>query len=453
MVRIADRQRLERGIPLRKLALDLAEQVLNACDPAEAMARRIAREGETLIVDARRYPLENRQIFLVGAGKASLPIATWLETLLRERITDGIVVCKDGQKGTLAHARLRHAAHPVPDERSLAGGRDCREILAAARPGDLVLACFTGGSSALFIDPPAPISLADKQALNRALLESGAPIREINAVRKRVSRVKGGRLARGLPEGCDLVNVTVSDVIGDPLDFITDPTVPDSSTLRDAIEVLDHRRLWEAIPRSVATFLRSCSEDSVGEAALAHVHRQDVLLLPASAPCDHAARLAPVLGFEPLVLSTQFEGESRELARDLAAIAREVVHSGRPLGAPCCLIGGGETVVTLSVEQFGAGGPNQEFALAAAVELDGFRNVVALAVDTDGTDGPTAAAGGLVDGGTAGTARSLGIDLGSVLRNHRAMPALEALDGLVVTGATGTNVNDLKFILVGRGEA
>jgi hydroxypyruvate reductase/glycerate 2-kinase len=193
-------------------------------------------------------------------------------------------------------------------------------------------------------------------------------------------------------------------------------------------------------------------EDRVTEADLAHLCRQDVLLLKASAPCDHAAERAAALGFRPMVLSTEFGGESRDLACNLAAIAREVVATGRPLAAPCCLIAGGETVVTLSKEQFGRGGPNQEFALAAALELDGCPRILALAIDTDGTDGPTLAAGGLVDGGTAAAAKVRGIDLRSALRHHDVTRALEAVGDLVVTGATGTNVNDLKFILVGEGQ-
>jgi glycerate 2-kinase len=448
MSAVAGRDRLTRGNPLRQAALDIAEHVLAACNPARVLSQHVSVDGDVLRVEGRCYDMRGRQIFVVGAGKASLAVAAVLEDELGARITDGIVICKDGQAGSLARLRLRHAAHPVPDARSLAGAQECAEILARARAGDLVIACFTGGSSALFVDPPAPITLADKQALNRLLLASGAHIREINAVRKRVSRVKGGRLARALPAGCDLINLTVSDVIGDPLDFVTDPTVPDSSTLADARAALDRHGLWDALPPSIASYLRQGPEDRVREADLAHLHRQDVLLLKASAPCDRAAERAEVLGFKSMVLSTEFSGESRDLAHNLAAIAREVVATGRPLRAPCCLIAGGETVVTLAKDQFGRGGPNQEFALAAALELDGHSRILALAIDTDGTDGPTPAAGGLVDGGTAAMARAAGVDLRAALAAHDVTRTLEAVGDLVVTGATGTNVNDLKFLLV-----
>lgn len=442
---------LSHGGEPRQALLRIARASLSMADPYRATLSRLSLAGKELRVERQCYQLgRERRVFLIGAGKASFPIAKAVEQILGPRIHRGLIVAKDGQSGTLAHCELHLAAHPVPDERSLAAGEAMFALLQAVRPGDLVIACITGGSSALLVAPVAGISLADKAETNRILLTCGAGIREINAVRKHLSRLKGGRLAQALPAGTNLVNLTVSDVIGDPLDYITDCTVPDSSTLADARRTLDRYGLWPRLPHSVCDHLKEggSAEETPGEAELAHLQRQDVILVPSDAACRGAQRAAVDLGYETMILSTRIEGESRELGRTFGAIAKEVIATSNPLARPCAIIAGGETTVTIADAGGGHGGPNQEFAVAAALEIDGLRETAVLGLDTDGTDGPTDIAGALVDGDTIARARRIGVDLRTALMQHDVAPCLERLGDALRTGQTGTNVNDLKILLV-----
>ncbi|WP_314915837.1 DUF4147 domain-containing protein [Pseudomonas helleri] len=437
---------------LRTLALRIAEAGIAYSDPGNAVRRRVSLVDEVLAVDGQRYPLaQDTRVFVIGAGKASFPIAKALDELLGERIHKGIVTCKYGQKGSFEHIELRLASHPIPDQASLDATEAIVTLLADVRPGDIVLSCFTGGSSSLFVAPAADISLQDKAAVSDILLTCGANITEINDVRKHLSTVKGGRLIRALASGVTLINLTVSDVIGDHLDYITDPSVADRSTFADAQAVLDKYRLWDRLPVSVTTFLRlaPAEHETVRAQELAHLSCQDVILVAADAACIGAANEARRAGFNPLLLSTFFEGESSALGRNLVAIAKQIVLDGRPISAPCVLIGGGETTVITSGSR-GRGGPNQEFAVSAALELQGTRGIVVLGLDTDGTDGPTQYAGGLADGATADLAQQLGVDLPQALAGHDVTPALERLGHAIETGATGTNVNDLKLVLVAK---
>ncbi len=443
---------LEAGGAGRRMLLDIAEGALAAADPGRAARAQLALAGEVLTVGGRRYDLSGgARIFVVGAGKASFPIAAAIDDIIGPRIHRGIVVCKEGQTGTLRHIEMRLASHPIPDQASADGAAAIVALLQAVRPGDIVLACFTGGSSALFVEPAAGITLADKAEANRILLSCGADIIEINAVRKHLSRVKGGRLARALPAGARLVNLTVSDVIGDRIDCITDPTVPDLSTFDDARATLDRYGLWERLPASVTAHVRGGGEEAetVREAGLSHLDRHDVLLLRADAACLAAAEEARNRGLTPLLLSTLLEGESRECGRFMAAIARQVAMGGGLAAAPCLLIGGGETTVRIAPgQQPGEGGPNQEFAAALALEIAGDTRIAAIGLDTDGTDGPTRYAGALVDGETVAAAAAAGCDLRACLDAHDVSAALVAAGGAILTGATGTNVNDLKLVLV-----
>ncbi|WP_216671141.1 glycerate kinase [Mangrovicoccus sp. HB161399] len=443
---------------LRGRLLDLAEAGLAAADPGRAAGAAVALEPGGLRIGARLHPLpEGRRVFVVGAGKASLPIAAVLDRLLGARITAGLVAAKRGGAAPLRHIRVIEADHPIPSAASLAAARQTRALLAQVRPGDLVLACFTGGSSALFCDPVPGLSLEDLAGTSRVLLGCGAGIVEINAVRKHVSTVKGGRLARSLPAGATLANLTVSDVIGDRLDCITCPTVPDGSRFADAAAVLDRYGLRGRLPPAVVAHVDRAdpAEETATAAELAHLDLSTELIVTADAACLGAADAARAAGIAPLVLSTAFEGESAALARMLIAVAREVRDHGRPATAPCLLIAGGETTVLLGPDTpaGAAGGPGQEFALQAALELDGRPGIAVLAMDTDGTDGPTAFAGGLADGATAALLRAAGHSPEAALARHDVTPLLEASGHALLTGHTGTNVNDLKLVLIAPTES
>ena len=316
-------------------------------------------------------------------------------------------------------------------------------------PGDLVLCCFTGGSSALACLPANGVTLEEKRDLHRLLLRSGATIAEVNAVRKHVSALKGGRLAQAMGAG-RIVNLTVSDVPGDALDAITDPTVADTTTAADAIAVLRAHGLWEEVAESVRRHLGSPAAESP---ALAGAAIRTVVLVHGETACAAMAARASDLGLRPIVLSTSLEGESREVGATLVDLGRESARTGRPFAAPCMLIGcGGETTVTIrNGAPFGAGGPNQEAALGAALRLRGEAAIAAAFLDTDGADGGSAAAGALVDGQTAVRAASAGIDLRAALLEHASGSVLRELDDLIVTGPTGTNVNDMFAIGVMNG--
>jgi len=436
---------------LRRAALNIIEAALDEADPYRAVHRLVRISGDQLRIGRLRFALPpDRRIFLLGGGKASFPIARALEDLLGDRIEDGVVVCKYGQQGRLAHARLFLAAHPIPDQAGLAAAREALALARRTRPGDLVFGCVTGGSSALMPYPVNGISLRHKQNVNQLLLTCGANIIEINAVRKHLSRIKGGRLAQALHPRAELINLTVSDVIGDPLDYITDPTVPDTSTLQDACRTLDKYALWSRVPAAVRRYFKSADEsaETPKEKDLAGRKRHDFILVPSNAVCEAAAYQARRLGFRTMILSTMLEGESRSLGGTFAAIAREIDLNHRPLKRPCAIVGGGETTVTIS-GRAGTGGPNQEFALAAALGIEALADIVVAGLDSDGTDGPTDIAGALVDSGTHARGRQAGLELFDALMKHDVTPALTRLQDIIVTGATGTNVNDLKLMLLG----
>jgi glycerate-2-kinase len=388
---------------------------------------------------------------LLGAGKATYPIAKALEDILGDRISGGVIVCKYGQEGTLSHADLHLASHPIPDESGFEASQNALDLAAQTQKDDIVFGCITGGSSALFPFPAGGITLEEKKAVNLLLLTCGANIVEINAVRKHLSQIKGGRLAKAIHPQAHLINLTVSDVIGDPLDYITDPTVPDTSTFDDAKATLTKYDLWSKVPSSVSRFLKRANPELETPKAkdLAEYTRHDFIIVKGDAACEAAAEKAKALGFNTMILSTMLEGESKELGRTIAAIAREVLLNHRPLKPPCVIVGGGETTVKIDGAS-GKGGPNQEFAVSAALSIENIEDVVIVGLDTDGTDGPTDYAGAISDKSTVLRARELCIDLFDSLKRHAVTPALCKLGDAIYTGATGTNVNDLKFMIVSQ---
>jgi len=435
---------------LREMALGIIEHALKKADPYVATKSLVSLEGEMLCVGDLRFDLGKcGKIYLLGAGKATWPIAKALEEILGSRIADGVIVCKYGQEGNLSHSRMFLADHPLPDESGLNASRAALDLARQTRAGDIVFGCITGGSSALLPLPVEAVSLEEKRQVNALLLTCGANIVEINAVRKHLSRIKGGRLAMAVHPEAHLINLTVSDVIGDPLDYITDPTVPDTSTLADARRTLSKYDLWEKVPDSVNRFLQQAGEDCETPKAVDLVGRtrNDFIIVKGAAACEAAAHKAAALGYESMILSTMFEGESRGLGRNFGAIASEIRLNSRPLNPPCALIGGGETTVTI-VGESGEGGPNQEFAASAALGIDKMDHVVVVGLDSDGTDGPTGFAGAMVDGETASQARKADINLFKCLHSHSISVPLVKLGDAIVTGATGTNVNDLKFMLI-----
>ncbi len=434
---------------LRSVALDVVEHALAAADPYAAVLRLVRRRGDYLSIGNLDFDLSRtNRVIVIGAGKATLRLAEVLEEILGSRIDAGLIAIKRGQPHSLRHIRVMEASHPYPDESSHDAARAALALAKQARAGDLILTAFTGGSSALMCCAAEGITHREKRQVHEMLLSSGAGIREINAVRKHLSQIKGGLLAQAaLP--AELVNLTVSDVIGDPLDYICDLVVPDTSTVADAVDVLQRYDLWEVVAASVRSHLEKGADvETPKQLDPAKVHT--FVVVPLEAAANAAAQRADELGFPPLFLTTSLAGESCEVGACLASIVREIRRTGRPRSFPCALIACGENTVTVP-KGAGTGGPSQELALSLALHLDGLPGVVAVALDTDGTDGPTPFAGGMVDGQTASSARARALDVFRSLRAHDTSPLLRQLDDLVVTGATGTNVADLLVIIVASG--
>ncbi|MFP4481164.1 MAG: glycerate kinase [Thermovirgaceae bacterium] len=434
---------------LRRETLDILNFALAKADPFVAARNCVVMEGEELSICGRTMDLSRfDKVYVIGAGKASFGIARALEEVLGPRITKGLVICKDGLQERLEHVEIACASHPVPNETSLRKAGEILDLMRQTGPRDLVIACITGGSSALMSLPVPEIPFEDKRTLNRILLTSGANILEINAVRKHASLVKGGRLAQAMHPGTLLINLTVSDVIGDPLDCITDPTVPDSTSFEDARRTLDKYGLWERVPETVAKYFRDPPPDRETPKSFDDRVFESFIIVPGEAASEGAAERARELGYETMILSTMFEGESRELGCTFGYIAKEIIRKERPLKRPCAVIGGGETVVTFESENEGLGGPNQEFALGAATEISRIGDVVVAGLDTDGTDGPTNFGGGIVDNCTVDRAEVLGLDIHTALKRHEVSGLLGELGDLLITGNTGTNVNDLKVMIL-----
>ncbi len=438
---------------LRKTAQQIIEAALEAVDPARAVKQALSLEGDRLSVAGQQVDLSAyKRIVAVGAGKAGAPMARALEEVLGDRLSEGRVVVKDGHTGATDKIAIEEASHPVPDQRGVdAGQRIAQLVIDNAAEDTLFFCLLSGGGSALLVAPVEGVSLADKQETTRLMLACGADIGEINAIRKHLSQLKGGNLARLAAPG-KVISLIISDVVADRLDVIASgPTVPDHSSWQDCREILSRHGIWDKVPAPVRERIEAGLTGKIpdtlkpGDPELAGVinliasnNRQAV---------DRAKAKASELGLTPLVLSTTIEGETKDIARMHAALASEALASGQPLAPPCCLISGGETTVNLG-EEHGLGGRNQEFALAAALDLAGVEGVLAVSVGTDGTDGPTDAAGAWADGQTVERALTLGLKAGDFLARHDAYNFFEPLKDLIITGPTRTNVMDLRLILV-----
>ncbi|MBI4269438.1 MAG: glycerate kinase [Candidatus Rokubacteria bacterium] len=382
------------------------------------------------------------RVLVLGCGKASGAMARAAEEVLGERVADGFVVVKDGYTVPLARIRLTEAGHPVPDERGLAASARLLDLAHGAGEGDLVLFLVSGGGSALTPAPAPPVTLGEKREVTRLLLAAGATIGELNAVRKHLSRFKGGQLARAAWPAA-VLTLALSDVIGDPLDVIASgPTAPDPTTFRDALDVLEARRLAGRVPGSVRERLEAGLRGSVEETPKPGdgiFQRVTNLVIGNNAlVTDAALAEARRLGYRAELVTRALEGEAR-------LVARELVARGRRLPPRSCLVAGGETTVT--VRGRGRGGRCQELALAAALALAPGETLTVLAAGTDGTDGPTDAAGALVDAGTAARARAAGVDPARALEDNDSHRALAASGDLLVTGPTNTNLLDLYLVL------
>lgn len=436
---------------LRKHAEEIFRASLAAVDPEQLVRKRLKFRKSALTVDSRSYNL-NRfdRILVIGAGKASAAMARGVEHVLGDRIDQGIVVVKYGHAVPLKKIRVLEAAHPVPDAQCVKAARDILDLLSGTGKKDLVICLTSGGGSALLDDFQAGITLRDVQKATSLLLSAGSDISEINTIRKHISRIKGGRLAAEAAPSA-MINLILSDVIGDDLNVIASgPTYPDSTTFSDAIKVVKQYGLLKSFPRSIIKYLRQGVAGRVSETpkhkALDFKHVNNLIVGNNRMAVARAASRARKLGYHPLILTTRLKGEARETAKFLTAVAREVAEHDRPVKKPACLLAGGESTVTIRGK--GKGGRNQEMALAAALEISACDGMVFLSGGTDGTDGPTDAAGAMVDGSTLARAGKRSMDADAYLSRNDSYNFFNILGGHVITGATLTNVMDLVVILV-----
>jgi hydroxypyruvate reductase len=437
---------------LRSAARAILRRALAAADPGRLVRRNLRlRRGVVEVAGLRHRPGRGRVVVL-AAGKAAVPMARAAEAALGTRLWGGIAV-STAQEGTLRRVRLLAAGHPVPDERGLAAAREVEALAAGLAREDLLLVLLSGGASALLPAPAAGITLQDKALTTRLLMRAGATIHELNAVRKHLSRLKGGGLARAA-HPARVATLVLSDVVGDELSTVASgPTVPDPTTFAEALGALERRQVADSVPEAVRRRLQAGARGAIEETPKPRdrVFRGTAVSIVGSnrLSVDAASREARRLGLRPLVLTTRLEGEAREAARVLAAILRECVESARPECAPVCLLAGGETTVTVRGD--GQGGRNQEMAVAAAEPLAAFPvPAVAAFLATDGIDGASDAAGGVVDDRTAARAAKAGLAPASAfLAASDSRNYLGPIGDLIVTGPTGTNVVDLAVLLAG----
>lgn len=427
----------------------IIQAVLEASDPRTLLSQKLSLHKEILKVGRFRYDLSRyRHIYVIGAGKASGVMAEALERTLRDRITEGLVVVKHGHSAPVSRIRILEAAHPVPDRAGMKGTREIISLLRKAGEKDLVIVLLSGGGSALMPLPVEGVTLAQKQHTTQLLLRSGATIHEMNVVRKHLSQVKGGRLMAHTGPA-SVLTLILSDVLGNSLDTIASgPTFPDPSTYGEAILILKKYHLWRDLPRPVRKHLikghQGLIEETLKPGNPAFSKVRHVIIGDHRVALKAAVQAARASGHRARILTSDLKGEAREAARAFASLARQLYKRSRGAPHKTCLLASGETTVT--VRGKGRGGRCQEFVLAAAMEISGLPRTVVAAFGTDGTDGPTDAAGAYADENTVHKAIQQGLDPVKTLHHHNSFPFFKALGQLIITGPTRTNLNDIYMM-------
>lgn len=428
---------------------------ITSVNPEEAIKKHVSLKGETLILSSEGEALqefnlkEYKNIIIVGSGKATAPMARAIEDILMERISRGLITVKYGYLENLSRIETIEASHPIPDSNGVTGAKRITDLLSESDKDDLIISLISGGGSALLPLPPESITLEEKGKTTNLLLKSGATIHELNAVRKHLSRVKGGNLARAAYPAT-VINLMISDVVGDNMDVIASgPFVPDKSTFQNALEILQRYELMEQIPESVRRHIEqgaAGTHDETPKEGDRIFTRVTNLIIASNIIALTAAQAeAEKRGYNSLILSSLFEGETRDIAFFHSAIAKEVLASSHPVKQPACIISGGETTVTVTGD--GLGGRNMEFAMHAAVFIEGYDMLMA-SIGTDGTDGPTDAAGAIADGATISEAMKRGLDPAAYIKNNDSYHFFKEIDDLIITGPTNTNVMDIRILIV-----
>jgi hydroxypyruvate reductase len=434
------------------MATDIFRDGLLAADPVEAVHRQFKVKGGLLQIGDIDYFLNQfHKIWVIGAGKASAKMAKAIEESLDERVSGGLVIVKYGCGEKLRRITLREAGHPIPDQNGQAATSELLEFLKRIGKDDLVINLISGGGSSLLAAPVSGISLSDSQAATEQMLRAGMKIDEVNAVRKHISSVTGGRLAKAVYPAT-IISLILSDVVGDRLDVIASgPTVPDTSTFKDAVGLLEKYGIAEQIPAAVRARLQlgagGQAEETPKPGDPAFERAQNLVIGSNLISLLAAKKRAQKLELNTLLLTSTVQGEARELAKTYASVLREILKSGNPATAPACVIVGGEPTVT--VRGKGKGGRCQELALAVALEIQDLEGAFFMAAGTDGTDGPTDAAGAFADWTTVARAKTIGVDPAVFLARNDSYNFFATLGDLFSTGPTGTNVMDVHLLIVG----
>ncbi len=440
---------------LRSDAARIWSAALRAVDPETAVCKFAKREGSRLTIGGRTINLNAvERVWVMGIGKAAAPMGRAMERVLGKYLTGGILVTKYGHGAPLKKLEIIEAGHPLPDSRGLFAGKRIAQLAGEEiGPRDLVICLISGGGSALLVAPAAGLSLDDKLACTAVLLKAGATIRELNALRKHLSGLKGGGLAR-LLRRTPVISLILSDVVGDALDAIASgPLVPDPTTYEECLDILERLRVTDQVPRAVLGRLEAGKAGEIPETPKpgdpAFRLKESIIVGSNTQACTAAAAAARRLGYHTMILTTQLEGDTAEAAAFHMSIAREIVSHCRPARRPACILSGGET--TVRVTGTGRGGRNQEFTLHCAAGLAHLPAPSLIAsLGTDGTDGPTDAAGALADNTTLARSIKFGACfLDQSIRNNNSYEFFKKLGDLIVTGPTRTNVMDLHLILIG----
>ncbi len=429
---------------------------IDAVNPMTAVETHVRRKNNALQLLSGEHIIKEfdlggfRRVIVTGAGKATAPMARAVEALLGDRLDEGLVCVKYGYTDTLKQIKIIEAAHPVPDSNGVSGAKQILELLKSANADDLVVSLISGGGSALLPLPPESISLEEKRETTSLLLKCGAGIHEINTVRKHLSLVKGGNLARAAG-GATVINLMISDVVGDNMDVIASgPFVPDRSTFHDAMEIIERYGLMDRVPATVSEHIRSGARGDIEENPRSDdpVFKNITNLIVASniIALQAARNEATARGYNSIILSSMIEGDTKDAAFWHSRVAREIVASSNPVTPPACIVSGGETTVV--VTGGGLGGRNMEFAMHAALHIAGQERITMASVGTDGSDGPTDAAGAVADGFTLDQSRKMGIDINVYIASNDSYHFHEQLGNLIVTGPTNTNTMDVRIILV-----
>jgi glycerate 2-kinase len=439
---------------LRRDSLEILEAALISADPEKAILNNIKRDGYLIKVDKRIYDLNKYlRILIIGGGKAGGRMAEAIEQVLGDRITDGLLNIPSSQNQyCLKHIKLNLCAHPIPDAEGVKGVKAILKLVEGCSERDLVICLISGGGSALMPLPAEGLSLQDLQNITSLLLKQGATINDLNIVRKHLDRFKGGQLARACGKA-DILTLILSDVVGDPIDIIASgPTAPDPSTYNDAVAIMKKTQVWDLSPENIKNWLSKGVQGEIPETPKSNDpifdRVQNVVIANNMMALEAAEGEAKKRGYNTLILSSLIEGEAKIVGGVYAAIAGEIILSGRPIQSPAAVIAGGET--TVEVHGLGNGGRNQELVLGAVKKITDL-NCVVVSMGTDGIDGPTDSTGGLVDGATLSKSLTAGLNIEKSLRENDSHSYLNKLKDTLKTGPTGTNVNDIHLILVSGG--